>query len=167
MLMLFRKRGHLLLPLITGLGRGFAASSAIGLAEFLARVGGESMSHVPFVTSIALVTAFPFSEPARVPAVLGGHLLSAVAGYLALYFFGAGELGATAGLGGAVTLMCLTRTMHPPAGLSGFLVPFLGLPLTWLLAPLLIGSVLVSAYGALLRLVLPQPVNAVPGEAQT
>ncbi len=39
-LMLFRKRGHLLVPLITALGRGLAASSAIGLAEFLARVGG-------------------------------------------------------------------------------------------------------------------------------
>jgi CBS-domain-containing membrane protein len=165
--MLFRKRGSLLLPLIAALGRGFAASAAIGLAEFLARAGGEPMSHVPCVTSIALVTAFPFSEPAKVPAVLGGHVLSAVAGYLALLFFGAGELGAAAGLGGAVTIMCLTRTMHPPAGLSGFLVPFLGLPLAWLLTPLLIGGVLVSAYGVLLRVILPRPMAAASGGAQT
>lgn len=104
---------------------------------------------VPFVTSIVLTFGMPENEAAQPYAVIAGHLLSTLAGFAALWCFGAGTTGAAIGVGLAALLMLSARAMHPPAGIDGFLVPLLGLPLSWGLQPVLTGAVLLAVLARL------------------
>lgn len=129
--------------------RAIGAGIAIALMEALARLAGEPLARVPFVTSIVLTLGMPESEAAQPYAVIAGHVLSTVAGFAALWCFGAGETAAAFGVGLAALLMLSARAMHPPAGIDGFLVPMLGLPLGWALKPVLIGAVLLALFARL------------------
>jgi CBS-domain-containing membrane protein len=129
--------------------RAVGAGVAIALMEVLARLAGEPLARVPFVTSIVLTMSVPDIEAAQPYAVIAGHLLSTLAGFIALWCFGAGTGAAAVGVGLAAFLMLSARAMHPPAGIDGFLVPLLGLPLVWALRPVLIGAVLLALFARL------------------
>jgi CBS-domain-containing membrane protein len=137
---------------IIWLHRAVGAGIAIGVMELLARWDGEPLLRVPFVTSIVLVTAVPEIEAARPAAVIFGHLLSSVAGLIALWTLGANEFATAAGVGLATLLMLATRTLHPPAGINAFLVPANALSAWWILNPVLLGSILLAAFARLWRL---------------
>ena len=128
--------------------RAIGAAIAIAIMEGLARLAGEPLSRVPFVTSIVLVMALPGTEGARPRAVIGGHVLSALSGFVALSMLGAGEPAAAVAVGLAVLLMQAARAMHPPAGIGAMLVAAQGLPATWILSPVLAGAVLLVGYSA-------------------
>lgn len=134
---------------LTWLHRAVGAAIAIGIMEALARLAGEPLARVPFVTSIVLVMALPGSDGARPYAVIGGHLLSAASGLVALAVLGAGETPAAVAVGVAVLLMQAARALHPPAGIGAMLVATQGLPLHWILSPVLAGALLLVVYGAL------------------
>ncbi len=126
--------------------RATGAGIAIALMEALARAAEEPLSRVPFVTSIVLVMALPDSEPARPYSVVGGHMLSCVGGLAALWMFGAGEAACAVALGIALFLMLMARALHPPAGINAFLIAAYGLPLSWVVNPVLIGAVFLVGY---------------------
>ena len=128
--------------------RAIGAAIAIAIMEGLARLAGEPLPRVPFVTSIVLVMALPGTEGARPRAVIGGHVLSALSGFVALAMLGAGEPAAAVAVGLAVLLMQAARAMHPPAGIGAMLVAAQGLPATWILSPVLAGAVLLVGYSA-------------------
>ena len=109
----------------------------------------EPLTRVPFVTSIVLTFGMPENEAAQPYAVIAGHLLSTLAGFAALWCFGTGTTGAAFGVGLAALLMLSARAMHPPAGIDGFLVPLLGLPLGRALQPVLTGAVLLAVLARL------------------
>lgn len=134
---------------LTWLHRAVGAAVAIGIMEVLARLAGEPLARVPFVTSIVLVMALPESDGARPYAVIGGHLLSAASGLVALAVLGAGEAPAAVAVGVAVLLMQAARALHPPAGIGAMLVATQDLPLHWVLSPVLAGALLLVVYGAL------------------
>jgi CBS-domain-containing membrane protein len=123
-----------------------AAAGAIGVTEFLADWSSEPMSRIPFVTSIVLVTSLPHSTPARPSSVLGGHLVCALSGLASLWLLGSSELAAAVAVGLAVVSMQLLRVLHPPAGINAFLIPTLALPWTWIVTPVLTGSLILAAY---------------------
>jgi CBS-domain-containing membrane protein len=129
--------------------RAIGAGIAIGVMELLAPFSGESLSRLPFVTSIVLTLAAPDNDAARPYAVIGGHLLSTLAGFAALWCLGTGPTATAAGVGLAVLLMLGLRALHPPAGIDGFLVPLFELPIGWIVSPVLIGAVLLAAYSRL------------------
>jgi CBS-domain-containing membrane protein len=104
---------------------------------------------VPFVTSIVLVMAVPEIEAARPPAVIFGHLLSGVAGLVALWTLGSNELATAVGVGLATLFMLASRVVHPPAGINAFLIPANAISASWILNPILVGSILLAAYGRL------------------
>lgn len=134
---------------IIWLHRAVGAGIAIGAMELLARWDGEPLLRVPFVTSIVLVTALPDTDGARPPAVILGHLLSSVAGLLALWTLGSNELATAAGVGLATLLMLAARVVHPPAGINAFLIPANAISASWVLNPILVGSILLAAYARL------------------
>lgn len=126
--------------------RAVGAGIAIALMELLARAADEPLSRVPFVTSIMLVMALPESEPARSYNVVGGHMLSCVAGLAALWTFGGGDVACAVALGLALLLMLLLRALHPPAGIDAFLIAAYGLSLSWAISPVLVGAIFLVGY---------------------
>lgn len=126
--------------------RAIGAGLAIGLMEVLARYADEPLSRVPFVTSIVLVMALPDAPPSRPYAVIGGHLLSCLAGLIALWAFGTGEAACAVALGLALWLMLCFDALHPPAGIDAFLVVVFALPVSWVLSPVLIGAIFLVGF---------------------
>ena len=129
--------------------RAFGTAVAIAGMELLAHVAQESLSQVPFVTSIVLTMSLPDSEPAQPYAVIVGHLVSCVAGFAAVWCLGSGETASAVGVGLAALLMLALRAMHPPAGIDAFLIAGWGLPASWALSPVLVGAVLLASFSRL------------------
>jgi CBS-domain-containing membrane protein len=135
--------------IIRWLYRAAGAGVAITLMELLARIGDDQLSRLPFVTSIVLTIALPDSDGAQPYAVIAGHLISTIAGFAALWCLGPGATACAAGVGLATLLMLAARAVHPPAGIDAFLVPLFGLPIFWLINPVLIGAVLLAGFARL------------------
>jgi CBS-domain-containing membrane protein len=129
--------------------RGFGAGLAIAIMELLAALAGEPLARVPFVTSIVLVMALPSNEAAAPRAIIGGHLLSTACGFACFWLIGPGEAASAAGVGLATFCMIAFRAIHPPAGIGAFLVPLYQLPASWLLSPVLAGTLLLTVYAKL------------------
>ena len=97
---------------------------------------------VPFATSIVLVMATPLSLFARPRNIIGGHLLSAAAGFLVLWTLGSSPWMAAPAVGIAIALMQLTGTLHPPAGLNPFIIVTQATGWEFFFIPIAFGSVL-------------------------
>jgi len=119
--------------------------------ELLAALAHEPMVRVPFVTSIVLAMALPDGEPAQPRAIVGGHLLSCLAGYVVLVGVAPGQSASALAVGLATLIMIASRTLHPPAGIDAFMVAAYGLPFDWVLNPVLIGALLLSAFAFVWR----------------
>lgn len=110
-----------------------------------------------FGSSAVIVFGFPesgFSKPGR---VIGAHVLCAALGLLCLHLFGdhAWSLGLSVGL--SILLMLGSRTVHPPAGSNPLLVFALRPDWTFLLWPVLLGSIALVLGAALWRRVSTEP----------
>ena len=70
----------------------------------------------PFGASMVLVMAVHESPLAHPKNVLFGHIISAFSGGFVFAIFGFSSLSVGAGVGLAIFLMMLTKTVHPPAG---------------------------------------------------
>lgn len=101
-----------------------ALGGVIGIACMIAfdKLSGVPLMMVPFATSIVLVMATPLSLFARPQNIIGGHLLSAVAGFSVLWAFGSNPWLAAPAVGLAIVLMQMTNTLHPPAGINPFII---------------------------------------------
>jgi CBS-domain-containing membrane protein len=131
--------------------RAVGAATAIGMMEMLADVAGQPLVRVPFVTSIVLVMALPDSEAATPRAIVGGHLISSGCGIFCSWILGPGEASSAVAVGAATFFMIASGAVHPPAGIDAFLVPVYELPTSWLINPVLLGSLLLAAFGELWR----------------
>jgi CBS-domain-containing membrane protein len=137
---------------VVALYRALGAGVAIAGLEVLAAIVDEPLSRIPFITSIVLVIALPNSPAAQPRALIGGHVISCLAGWLSVTVFGAGDIARAVGVGAATLAMIATGTLHPPAGLDAFLVATQGLPLQWIGSPVLIGAMLLAAYARILAI---------------
>jgi CBS-domain-containing membrane protein len=108
----------------------------------LAQWCGTPLLLAPFGATCVLIFALPDSPLAQPRAVIGGHLLSSLVGLVALHVFGGGLLAPALAVGAAIALMQLTRTVHAPAGGDPLVVLLGGAPWSFLLAPVLAGSLL-------------------------
>jgi CBS-domain-containing membrane protein len=129
--------------------RALGVGIAIGIMETLGTLAQEPLIRVPFVTSIVLVMALPDSEPARPRSVIGGHLLSSLAGLLILAVNGPGSESSAIGVGLATFAMVALNCLHPPAGIDAFLIPSQKLAAPWIASPVLVGAVLLVIYARL------------------
>ena len=138
-----RDRKLALLGLIAGAAGG---AIAIGLMELLSARAAFPLMFVPFATSIVLVMGSPDAEPAQPRALIGGHLISVLVGLAVLKLTGPQAWAAAAAVGLAILAMYVTSTFHPPAGINPLLVVSGNLPSTFLLAPVLAGALLLTAF---------------------
>ena len=131
---------------LAGAVAGAGAAIAIGAMEWFSLAGHYPLAIIPFATSIVLVIGSPDAEPAQPRALIGGHVVSTLAGLALLKLTGPGAWAAAAGVGLAVLAMYLTATFHPPAGINPLLVISNNLPWTFLFAPVLAGALLLTGF---------------------
>jgi len=105
----------------------------------------------PFGATAALACAAPDSPLAQPRSIIGGHLLSALVGFLVLHTIGATLLGESAAVAGAIALMLATGTFHAPAGATPLVVLLTSPDLDFVLMPVLAGSALLVLVALLLN----------------
>lgn len=134
---------------------GAGCAIAIYVMESSSTLTAYPMAAIPFATSIVLVISQPDARPAQPRALIGGHLVSALVGLLVLAAAGPGSIAAAGAVGLAVLAMVLTDTLHPPAGINPLLVVAGNLPWSFIVAPVLVGALMLAAFALLWhRLVL-------------
>jgi CBS-domain-containing membrane protein len=135
-----------LLAVLAGAAGG---AIAIGAMEFFSARAAYPLMAIPFATSIVMVMGSPQAEPAQPRALIGGHLVSALAGLLAVKLFGPAPWVAALAVGIAMIAMHLSGTFHPPAGIDPLVVVVNDLSWGFLIAPVGTGALLLAlfAYG--------------------
>lgn len=132
-----------------------AALSGLGGALTIGLLSVANETHValllipPFGASCVLVFGIPASPLARPRNVIGGHLISAAAGLLAVGAFGPTPIGIAVGVGLAIAFMMLSDTVHPPAGANPIVVALINPGWSFLLTPVLAGTVAIVLVGKL------------------
>lgn len=120
-----------------------AIGGALGIALMIALAGVANLPLMlaPFTTSIVLVMSAPGSAFARVRNVVGGHVLSALAGLLVVHVLGDTPWYAALAVGLAIAAMQATDTMHPPAGINALIMVVAHPAWTFVFVPVLAGAV--------------------------
>jgi CBS-domain-containing membrane protein len=132
---------NLLAGAVAGLG-----ALAIGGMEWFSVASHYPLVIIPFATSIVLVIGSPETEPAQARALIGGHVVSTVVGLVVLLITGPHAWAAALAVGLAILAMYVTGTFHPPAGINPLLVIYNNLSWSFLLAPVLAGALLLTAF---------------------
>jgi CBS-domain-containing membrane protein len=143
---MFVKGGAAVRDLGLFLYRATGTGVAIAVMELLAGYVEVPVWRVPFVTSIVLVTALPYSEASRPYSVIAGHMCSCAAGLAVLFLLGPGDLSSAVGVGLASFGMLAIRAPHPPAGIDAFLIVANALPPSWALNPVLAGCLMLVLF---------------------
>ena len=138
-----RRRGRLYQPRfqlsqlgVTWLG----ALAAVALLGLLSVWSGHALIVAPLGASSVLLFGYPSSPLAQPRNLVLGHGLGALNGMVLHHLFGPSPLVLAAAVALTVLLGQLLRCLHPPAGGMAFLVVFLGAPWSFLLFPVLVGS---------------------------
>jgi CBS-domain-containing membrane protein len=140
----FRGRG--LRYALPGAVAGLGAAIAIAAMELFSVGYHYPLVVIPFATSIVLVIGSPDAEPAQPRCLIGGHVVATLVGLVVLKLTGPHVWSAAAAVGLAVLAMVLTGTFHPPAGINPLLVVSNNLPWSFLIAPVLAGAILLTAF---------------------
>ncbi|CDN43850.1 MULTISPECIES: HPP family protein [Paenibacillus] len=123
-----------------GAAGGFAVIAVLAL---LTQASSSAWLMASFGASCVLafgVWDAPLSQPRN---IVGGHLLSTLIGLILSHLFHGGVWVMAAGVGLAIGLMMLTRTTHPPAGADPLIVIMAGSGWSFLVMPVLIGSIVI------------------------
>jgi len=109
-----------------------------------------------FGSSMVLLFGYPESPFAQPKNILFGHLLTSVVGIIFLYMVPLPiYLLIPLAVGFGVTLMILLNVTHPPAGGNPIIVIMGSVSLDYLINPIIIGSLIILAFGVILnRLIL-------------
>jgi CBS-domain-containing membrane protein len=126
--------------------RAAGGALGIGVMTALAHASGQPLMMVPFATSIVLVMGSPEAPPARPRCIVGGHLLSAIAGVACVLALGEAAWVPAVGVGLAIALMHLTDTFHPPAGISPLIITAAHATPLFILSPVLAGALILVAF---------------------
>jgi CBS-domain-containing membrane protein len=121
-------------------------SVAIGLMYLLSLQTEFPLAAIPFATSIVLVTGSPEALPARPRALVGGHILSAIVGVLAVKIAGPQAWVAALAVGLAMLAMLTTDSFHPPAGINPLIIVMNNMSWGFVLVPVAAGALLLLAY---------------------
>ncbi|MDB5569761.1 MAG: hypothetical protein JWN93_944 [Hyphomicrobiales bacterium] len=132
----------LLLILVPALGGALGIGLMVGLAD----AASLPVTLAPFTTSIVLLMAAPASAYARARNVVGGHVLSALAGLLVALVAGDSPWMAAPAVGLAIAAMQATDTMHPPAGINALIMVVAHPSWTFVLMPAGLGALILVAF---------------------
>lgn len=122
----------------------------------LCEVSSLSIAAVPFVTSIFMVFGSPASPHAQPVNIVGGHVGSAVVTLFFVSAFGHQPWVIAPAVGLCLLLMILTRTQHPPAGMTVMTVVTSHADWAYVALPIALGAVSLVAYAfVFFRIVAP------------
>lgn len=129
--------------LITVTKAGFGAMLGIAVLAYGQTILTDwHLLIAPFGASAVLLFAVPESPLTRPMNVIGGHVLTSTIGLVFAGYVGVCPWSLALATGMAVSLMILTRTIHPPAGANPILVMLSRPGWDFLFSPVLIGAVL-------------------------
>lgn len=97
----------------------------------------------PFGASCVLAYAAwesPLSQPRN---IIGGHFIATLVGLIVLHTLGSSHLAIGLAVGLAIAATMITKTVHPPAGADPIIVILAGSSWSFLLTPVLLGSVII------------------------
>ena len=127
-------------PLLAGL----FASIIIGILSFLSfETSTGFWLMFSFGSSTLIVLVFHDSEFAQPANVFFGHLLAIVIGILFNEFLGMSYLTLGLSVGTTVTLMMYFKIIHPPAAANPLIALFADVSLSYIVFPVLVGSVVI------------------------
>ncbi|MFN3891771.1 MAG: HPP family protein [Beijerinckiaceae bacterium] len=120
-----------------------AIGGALGIALMIALAGVANLPLMlaPFTTSIVLVMSAQGSAFARARNVIGGHVVSALAGLVIVNLLGDTPWYAALAVGLAIAAMQATDTMHPPAGINALIMVVANPAWTFVFVPVLAGAI--------------------------
>lgn len=128
---------------------GVGGAMTIAVLGWLASATGTGLAAAVFGASCVLVfTApqLPFSQPIN---VVGGHLVAGASGLAVASVMPEAWWSMAIGVGVAISAMAALRVTHPPAGGTPIVVMTASASWSYLLLPLLAGSLVVVIMGVL------------------
>ncbi|MBO8133291.1 HPP family protein [Dickeya fangzhongdai] len=144
----------LIFPVVSGVG----AALTIGLLSYVDTLqSGWVLLMAPFGATAVLVFGLPASPLAKPKNVIMGHFITALIGVCFAQWTGVSPLTLALATGLAVSAMLLTGTTHPPAGANPLLIMLTGQSWSFLLAPVLMGAVIIVLAGKVLNVLRAHP----------
>lgn len=137
----------------------FTAISLVMLLV-LAAVGkliGLGLFSPPLAATAMIIASVPATPPAAPRSVLGGHVLSAIVGFIVVAIAGQSVWGAAVAAGVALTVMVAARAPHAPAAATAALVVAQRPDFVTFMGALVLGSILLIALGVVAGLVSRAP----------
>jgi CBS-domain-containing membrane protein len=101
----------------------------------------------PFGATAVLVFGVPQSPLAKPKNVIGGHMLTAMIGVVFSYYNADSAIMIGLAVGIAITLMMITKTIHPAAGANPILIIESSQSWDFLIMPVLAGTVFIVVCG--------------------
>lgn len=139
---------NILIAILSGLG----AIIGIGALAQLGTINADmEFLMAPFGATAVLIFGVPDSPLAQPKNVILGHVLTAAIGVLFVEFIGVNSTSLAMATGLAVTTMLLTKTTHPPAGANPLVIMLTGQSWSFLLTPVLLGSILLVCIGLIMK----------------
>jgi len=130
-------------PLVAGIG----ATICIAFLAYLNTSSAQNLWLIPpFGASIVLITAAHSSPLAQPKNIFFGHIFSSICGLIVIYFFDITYLSIGFSVGLAVSIMMITKTVHPPAGANPIIIMMGNEGLSFLLMPVSAGAVILVLY---------------------
>lgn len=130
-------------PLAFVLLSSLGAIMAIAITGWLSVLSGIPWLMAPFGASCVLAFGVPDSPLAQPRAIAGGHLVATAVGLAVGALVGDGWLACALAVGLSLAAMQLTRTVHAPAGADPLIVITAHAPVSYLLSPVLAGSLVI------------------------
>lgn len=127
---------------------GSAGIGAVSLLSILAKL---PLLIAPFGATCVLIFAATDSHLAQPRSVVGGYLVSALVGVLALWLLGSAPWVVALSVGTAIAVMQMTRTLHAPAGAMPLLAFAPGTDTAMLLPSALMGALILLGIGLLVN----------------
>lgn len=121
------------------------AALAIGATGWLSQVSGALWLMAPFGASCVLAFGMPDSPLAQPRNIIGGHVIATLVGLAVLHTLGDSWWSAALAVGLALAAMQQTRTLHAPAGANPLVVIASHAPLSFVVTPVLAGSLVIVA----------------------
>ncbi len=130
-------------PLVAGIG----AAICIALLAYLNISSSQNLWLIPpFGASIVLITAAHSSPLAQPRNIFFGHIISSICGLFVIYLFDVSYLSIGFSVGLAVSLMMITKTVHPPAGANPIIIMMGNEGFSFLLMPVSAGAAILVLY---------------------
>ncbi|MEC4114210.1 HPP family protein [Myroides pelagicus] len=123
---------------------GLGGMIAIGVVAYMTKEMDMPLIMAPFGATCVLAFGVPDSPLAQPRNIIGGHILSSIIGLLCLTFLGTQWYSLAIGVGASIGLMLLTKTTHPPAGADPLVIILAGASWSFLLNPVLTGSLIIT-----------------------